>query len=325
MGFPVPGGSVLVSCRIDDIVRGPDGQPSLDGNGNIQITPHGYVREYHQYRDLIRDHLKQMFNSGQRRLGLALAFHAGGDSFALDCTSGTVIPQDGANLYGILTDSISFGFEEFVLEIIPEWEMSYDNWLKPEVMGAGETRPFQPLKYGLLLSFIYDIWMTAKQAVAGKANLYIDLLGECSNTDVGSRLWVDWCTLFPDLADPATMIGFSQVPAQAFIDMIPKLYPNDRLPRVWNIHPYNNTGVDGAEMTWQHYKTKLSAAYPNDGFIVGEISTNDPASAKALAPDLTGLFWILQWPVLNGVTPPFMTQDRLTLAFDAYRDLGTGT
>lgn len=321
MPFPVPGGSVLVSCRVDDIVRGPDKKPILDANGNIQLIPHGYVKQFDQYKDLITSHLQQMFTGAQRRLGFAIAFLSGSDTFALDATNGKLITQDRTNLVAIIQTAMGIGFEEFLLEMIPEWDFSYDNWMKAEVMGPGEARPFQPLKYGLMLSFIDDVWNTVQTAVNGTRDVYIDLLGECSNTEVGGRLWSDWCVLHPDFLDLATEIGFSQVPTQDTLDKIPKMYPNGKRPLVWNVHPYNNTGTDNAEMTWQHYKAKLSALYPNEGFIIGEISTNDPKSAAAIALDLAGLFWILQWPVLSGITPDGVEQDRLTLGYAAYLPL----
>lgn len=302
MGFPAAGGSVLVCYRLDE----------RDAQGNI--VPHGYVREYHLGQSMIRTQLQRMYQNGQRRLGVAIPFLSGGSTFDLDCTTGLVAAQDRQNLAALLSDAIACGFEEFVLEVIPEWDMSYDNWMKPEVMGADQVRPFQPLKYGLLLSFVYDLWQTARIAVKGKANLYIDLLAECANTEVGGRLWLDWCALFPDPGDPARRIGFSQVPVQPSIDNIPKIYPNGQLPLVWNVHAYNGEG----EMTWTDYKRALKARYPQ-GIIIGETSTNDLAMAAALAADPSDLFWLLQWPVLARVTPPGISQDRLTIDFDAYR------
>lgn len=305
MAFPAPGGSVLVCCNV--------------------ATQAGYIRQYDQNVALIREQLQTMYQSGQRRLGLAVAFLSGGDTFALDCSTGKLATQDRANLLALLEDAIAAGFEEFVLEIIPEWEMSYQNWQKPDIMGATPPRPFQPLIYGQMLSFIVDAWEAAKAACAGRANVYLDPLGECASTEVGSRLWSDLCALYPDPNDPATLLGFSHVPTQATLDAIPRMYANGKRPRVWNVHPYNNTGADNAEMTWQHYKAKLAALYPNDGFIIGEISTDDPKSAAAIALDISGLFWLLQWPVLSGTTPDGTSQDRLTLTFNAYRQFGVIT
>lgn len=76
MGFPVPGGSVLVSCRLDD----------RDAQGGL--IAHGYLREYHLNTELIHAHLRAMWEAGQRRLAFAVPFFSGGDTFALDARGG---------------------------------------------------------------------------------------------------------------------------------------------------------------------------------------------------------------------------------------------
>jgi hypothetical protein len=290
MSYPLPGGSVLVCCDVP--------------------TKSGYVRRYDQYTELIRSHLAQMWAAGQRRLALAIAYYEGGDSFALDSSGGHLATQDRANLIALIQDAIGVGFTDFLIEMIPEWTVDYNNWLKPEVVGAGNARPWQPLEYVDILEFTLDVDRAVAEACAPTSTPYwMDLLAECQNAEVGSRLWRDWCAM---KAGPANALGCSMIPTQAFVDQIPKLYANGILPAVWNVHPYH-------PVEWATFKLMMKAAGYPQGFVVGETSDNDPAMAAAFAASPADLFWLYQWPFLTGTTPLGVTQDRLTLDYAAYQ------
>lgn len=290
---------MLVSCRIDD----------KDTQGNI--VPHGYVREYHLYTSLIASQLATMYDNGQRRLGIAVPYFAGGDTFALDSTGGQLTTQDRENLIALIQRASQQGFEEFLIEMIPEWTAAYTNWQNEAVMGAGNAREWQPLVYGMCLEFT----LAVDAAVASTGVQYrMDLLGECANVEMGRRLWQDWCAM---KGGSAGSVGFSMVPTLDSIERCNDFYTNGILPDLWSDHAYNGP----QEMTWSAFKAALSARY-GGGFIIGETNCNDPATAAAIAADKSALFYLLQWPVLTGVTPDNVTQDRLTLEYSAYSAAG---
>lgn len=302
MGFPAPGGSCLISCRIDE----------KDSSGNI--VPHGYIREFDQYHELIRQQLQQMFDSGQRRLGICVAYYEGGDTFALDAKDGTLKPQDGQNLTALLQLAVSIGFVEFLIEMIPEWTASYQNWQNSGVMGQGNVRSWEPLEYDTILRFTFGVDACIARAIPGNP-YHMDLLAECDNEELAGRLWMDWCA---QKDGPASSLGFSMIPTQRAIAQIPKFYRNGILPPAWNVHAYNGP----TELTWSQFKAAMKQAGHYEGFVVGETNCNDPATAQSFRQDSSDLFWILQWPVVSGVTPAGVTQDRLTLEYSAYQRAG---
>jgi hypothetical protein len=298
--FPVPGGSCLVSYRIDDF----DSQHNLIG--------HGYVRELHLGVATIESHLCQMYQNGQRRLGICIPYFRGGDTSALDSTDGKLTTQDRANLTQLLQTADRLGFREYLVEMIPEWSASYANWQAPAVMGQGNVRAFQPLNYAE--DFAFTIAIDTLMASTGLV-YHMDLIGEGADIEVCARFWSDWCD---QKGGVGNAVGFSMVPTQQSIDDIPRIYTNGLLPPCWNVHAYNGS----TEMTWSQFKTAMKQAGHQEGFVVGETNCNDPATAQAFQQDSGDLFWILQWPVVSGVTPPKVTQDRLTLEYSAYQAAG---
>ena len=265
MPYPEPGGSVLVT---------------YDANSN------GFIRQYHLATSLIQSQLQQMYANGQRRLGLAVAYHGdGNDPFALDCSSGQMTTQDRANLIALVKYAASIGFLEFLVEMIPEWEQAYTNWQNPTVMGPTGCRAWQPLIYQNILS--YTLAVDAAMASTG-AFYRMNLLGECANADVASRLWFDWCAM---KGGDGGSVGFSMVTSQQSIDNFPKFYTNGILPLVLAVSAYNNS----ATMDWPTWKAATASWY--QAFIVGESLDNNP-SADAMFADSPGrLFYRLVWPV----------------------------
>lgn len=297
MSWPIAGGSCLVQWKYDDYVLDAQGNQIPDANGNPQTRPHGYIKEFDQHTAVIEAQLREMFANGQRQLSLAVAYYEKGDGFALGCTGGKLTVQDKANLQALLALARKIGFGGFQIEMIPEWTASYADWDDPGVMGAGNARPWQPLEYDTILRFTLAV-SDAVDEELGPITHYINLLAECSNEEVGRRLWMDWCAL---KGGAANALGFAMIAGDPnTVDKIPKFYSNGIVPGVFLVDFW---GGDNA--SWEKFVAGMRAKGYGQGFIIQESLCDLPA--------ITGgdLFWQFVWPVGKD-TAKYRTQDRLT-------------
>lgn len=287
-GFPVPGGSCLVSYRTDD----------FDAQGNF--IAHGYVREFHLAAAVIESQLRLMFANGQRRLGICIPYYPKGDTFALDSSTGALAIQDRQNLVALIQLALSIGFGEFLIEMIPEWSAAYSNWTNPTVMRSegSQARTFQPLDYDRDFAFTIDVDNT----VASTGCAYrMDLIAEGADVEVCARFWSDWCA---QKGGSAGSVGFSMIPVQSSIDNYPKIYANGIVPDVLSVHAYNGP----PEMDWPSWKA-ATAHWPQ-AYIIGESLCNSPGADAVFANSSDRYFYRLVWPISsNAVT---ITQDCLT-------------
>ena len=295
MGFPVTGGSVLVCWKYDD-------------------GPHGYLRQFDTGQATIEQQLQQMYAAGQRRLGLAVPYFEGGDTFACDSSSGMLTPQDRTNLQNLLALIKSIGFQHVLIEMIPEWSAKWQSWTDPTVMKPFGPRTWEPLSYGRDFSFTCDVWATT--LMAGLPQCGIDLLAEAvpftSQIDpitlqFLTRFWSDWCD---QQGGVLGTVGFSMLPNPGCVANLKTVYANGQMPYLWDFHSYR------PETELPPLKAALLATGLDRMWINGEQFTNDATDAEYLSQD-PELLWGLQWGVGRD-TKPGITQDRLTIDYSNY-------
>lgn len=234
--FPAPGGSCLVCYQVPI-------NPPMGYVRSFDVAPSG----------LIVSQFAQMFQNGQRRLVICVPYFEGGDTFALDSSTGQMTVHDRVNLINLIQLARGCGFGEFVIEMIPEWSASYANWLNPDIMGTANIRAFEPIEYYRDLAFTFDVWQFAQYAAAGSL-VRMNLIGEGADVKVCERMWSDWCD---QVNGHAGSIGFSMVPVQSSIDNYSKIYTNGIQPPVLGVSAYNGPN----EMDWPTWK-QATAMWP---------------------------------------------------------------
>jgi len=286
----------------------------------LSFTPtgaNGYIRQFDQQRPLITQHLKAMYANGQRRLGFPILYYEGGDTIALDSSSGEIAGQDKQNLNDLLSLAADIGFLECVCEMVPEWSAAWNDWANPTVMQQLGTRYWQPEEYARNLLFTDSVWSIFQK---GRMLAHLDPLAEAIPAP-GQQLLLDYCQRYiydlrQQFGDPG--LGFSIIPTLDRVPMIRQVYSTEELPAFWNIHLYPS-----AIESWPQFKAAMNAAgLGGRGYIWGETyCANQQCVVDAVNADRSDLFFVLGWPV-GPDTPQGVSQDRLTLEYSLYAAAG---
>ncbi|HVX46898.1 MAG TPA: hypothetical protein VHC49_23600, partial [Mycobacteriales bacterium] len=165
--------------------------------------PYGVVQNYDQAKSTIDRQLQAIYDSGQRRLNIAM-FHIHGveDGTLMNSAGGKLTPKDHKNLADLLAEMKHIGFPKVVITMNPE--------------GANlPTNPdYDPSTYDENFSFLKDV---RSVAVASGEPYTIDLYdevipendpnnpGQVNALNYSTRLWADYTKAF----GKADTTGFS--------------------------------------------------------------------------------------------------------------------
>ena len=231
----------------------------------------------------------------------------------IDASSGVMPATCQSNLLALLTEIKSAGYQQIEIGFFPQGQNSPTGWPTwPE--GSGQYENLFQLDW----NFIYNTRNAIAQdpSLAGPIYMF-DLSNEATPSSTTSglfefsqRLYGNYNSVFGH----SDTVGFSIADGaslQSTVATLPSLYGGNYPPALdFHTGGAANGGVGNAQGDIESLDTYLTQqGLTSTGLIIGEIAyTNSSALASQLsnakAAIHRNIWWVTQWPIDQGTTPP---------------------
>ncbi|MFF0449023.1 hypothetical protein ACFYT4_21895 [Streptomyces sp. NPDC004609] len=298
--------------------------PPLKGGSNYFVyhlegchrEPYGVVNSYDQAPELIRAHLRQMADAGQKRLRIPVFHHRGPDSgTVMDSTGGRLSDGNAENLSRLLKAVAENGFEEVELGFFPLDANDPMNWTTvDESLYAENLSVIRQVRELVVRSGVPYVLDLVNEGAPPPEPEYRALL------EYDKRLWADYTRAY----GTADTVGFSlTVWSAGRVPQLPEVY-GDRPPAVLEVHLYGKPHDGDEYRQFMDTDAAMDRIGYQQPWIIGEVYYNDPEAAagirRAMKDADRPVRHLTQWQLSRGA--PCDADVAPAAAYDAYAKEG---